>query len=255
MKTRQSCDQTAKVLHSRWLAYATASAATVLAGSHSAEGAIHYSGILNVPFRPHQDHVKTFPLDQAGDFISFQRAEVGTSFFHATDVAYFRIFGIAAASFQADRTSYRDFVYKLSRGQNISQGVFFPQPDYPPDGGIMASGQFSFYSHWGYRGTGYLGFRFNNGAGLQYGWARVWISGHPENAFKVLDYAYADPGEPIRAGQRSSDEQAPDQDSTDEQAPEEGSLGWLALGAAGLLAWRKSRSRILTYGNPPALFP
>jgi len=51
--------------------------------------------------------------------------------------------------------------------------------------------------------------------------------------FKLVAYAYADPGEPITAGQRPSDEQAPD----------EGSLGWLALGAAGLLAWRKSRSR------------
>jgi len=50
-----------------------------------------------------------------------------------------------------------------------------------------------------------------------------------ESGFKVLDYAFADPGEPIFAGQTSSDEQAPDQ----------GSLGGVALGAAGLLAWRK----------------
>jgi MYXO-CTERM domain-containing protein len=50
--------------------------------------------------------------------------------------------------------------------------------------------------------------------------------------FKLVDYAYADPGESIKAGQTSSDEQAPD----------EGSLGWLALGAVGLFAWRKSRS-------------
>ncbi len=62
--------------------------------------------------------------------------------------------------------------------------------------------------------------------------------------FGLLDYAYADPGEPIRAGQKSSAEQAPDQGSTDEQAPDEGSLGGLALGAVGLLAWRKNRSRI-----------
>ncbi len=50
--------------------------------------------------------------------------------------------------------------------------------------------------------------------------------------FELLDYAYADPGESITAGQRSSDEKAPDQ----------GSLGWLALGALGLLAWRRRRS-------------
>ena len=86
---------------------------------------------------------------------------------------------------------------------------------------------------WGGFPPGYVGFRFNNGAGIQYGWARVVFSGSDEHAFRVLAYAYADPGEPITAGQRPSDEQAPD----------EGSLGWLALGAAGLLAWRKSRSR------------
>ena len=64
-----------------------------------------------------------------------------------------------------------------------------------------------------------------------------------DHIYKLLDYAYADPGEPIFAGQRSSDEQARDQGSPDEGASDEGSLGGLALGAAGLLAWRKSRSR------------
>ena len=67
--------------------------------------------------------------------------------------------------------------------------------------------------------------------------------GPPEHGFEVVSYAYADPGEPIKAGQTSSNEQVPDQDSTDEQAPDEGSLGGLALGAVGLLVWRKSRSR------------
>jgi MYXO-CTERM domain-containing protein len=57
---------------------------------------------------------------------------------------------------------------------------------------------------------------------------------HPsDHDFLLVDYAYADPGEPIRAGQTASNE----------MVPEEGSLGWLALGAAGLLAWRKRRSR------------
>ena len=60
---------------------------------------------------------------------------------------------------------------------------------------------------------------------------RVKFAGAPiDHDFWLVDYAYADPGEPIRAGQTSSNE----------MVPEEGSLGWLALGAAGLLAWRKS---------------
>ena len=69
MKTRQSRRQTTKVSHSRWVAYATASAATALAGSHSAEAAIHYSGPLRVHFPPDENTTKTFPLDQPGDFL------------------------------------------------------------------------------------------------------------------------------------------------------------------------------------------
>ena len=87
---------------------------------------------------------------------------------------------------------------------------------------------------WQDPGVGFVGFRFNSGAGIQYGWARVRMAGSDKNnAFKLIDYAYADPGERIRAGQKSDNEMVTD----------EGSLGWLAAGAVGLLAWRKSRSR------------
>ena len=98
MKTRQSRRETAKVSHSRWLAYATASAATALVGSNSAEAAIHYSGILNQKFPPHIDTDKTFPLDQTGDLLLFQRHEVFIGFGSRKDVAYFRVFGIASAA-------------------------------------------------------------------------------------------------------------------------------------------------------------
>jgi MYXO-CTERM domain-containing protein len=76
------------------------------------------------------------------------------------------------------------------------------------------------------------------------------MTGKPQNGFVLLDYAYADPGEPIKAGQTSSAEQAPNQDSTDEQAPGQGSLGWLALGAVGLLALRKTRSLTARLEDP-----
>jgi hypothetical protein len=63
-----------------------------------------------------------------------------------------------------------------------------------------------------------------------------------DHDFYLVDYAYADPGEPIRAGQMSSNEMVPEEN--DDMVPEEGSLGALALGAAGLLAWRKRRSQV-----------
>jgi len=90
----------------------------------------------------------------------------------------------------------------------------------------------------GHRGIGFIGFRFNNGAGIQYGWARIKVKGGRANNFILLDYAYADPGERLTAGQTSEGT------SSDEQAPDQGSLGGLALGAVGLLAWRKSRKSL-----------
>ena len=59
----------------------------------------------------------------------------------------------------------------------------------------------------------------------------------------MLDFAYGDPGERITAGEGIPRASEDEQDISDDQRPDEGSLGGLALGAVGLLAWRKSRSR------------
>jgi MYXO-CTERM domain-containing protein len=205
----------ASIAKTRWAAYAAAGAATALVGSNSAEAAIHYSGLLHVEFPPGRDRIKAFPLDQPGDFLSFVHSAFGGN--------EFAVYGIVSAAVRGSEISAITYVAKLSFGQAISTGLF----SYG-NRGNMAYG-------WHDRGTGYVGFRFNNGAGIQYGWARVTMSGEPDNAFIVRGYAYADPGEPIRAGQRSSDEQAPNQSS----------LGWLALGAAGLLAWRRRRGHAI----------
>jgi len=205
------------IAKSRWASYATAGIATALAGNQSAEAAIHYSGRMDVPFPPHENTAQEFPLDQAGDSIFFDRSDVFAR-------AHFSVTGIVSAAF---RGPYGRYVSKLSFGQKVSSGRF---ASYHP--GILEAYRFDPYGQWGDHGTGYVAFRFNNGAGIQYGWVRVKMTGIFENGFRVLEYAYADPGEPITAGQRSSDQQTPD----------EGSLGWLALGAVGLLAWRRQRS-------------
>ena len=221
----------ASIAKTRWAPYAAAGAATALAGSNCAEADIHYSGIVHVQFPPHKDRLKTFPLDQPGDSLVFEHTASGCCFCYQ---ALFSINGIVSAAFRG----YSPMVSKLSFGQNISTGEFVTRSH-----GIMAIDRtcYTYGAPWNGGGTGYVGFRFNNGAGIQYGWARVTTTGEFEgNGFRVMDYAYADAGEPIRAGQRSS---------SDEQAPDEGSLGWLALGAAGLLAWRKSRSRSARLGD------
>ena len=97
---------------------------------------------------------------------------------------------------------------------------------------------------------GFVGFRFSSGAGIQYGWARVRMGGTTRNnAFKLIDYAYAEPGEAIGASGGIPRAGEDGQDMGDRRAPDEGSLGGLALGAVGLLAWRKGRSRTARLEN------
>jgi len=228
MKTCQSRRQTTKVSHSRWVAYATAGAATALAGSNSLEAAIHYSGLVNEVFPPNVDKIKTFQLDQPGDYFTLS---------HHASAAVVRIVGIASAGERHFTYVKNNFASELHRGQTISP-VFFGTSFRDAVMAVSCVGQ------WEDPGIGFIGFGFNSGAGTQYGWARVRMAGcDRNNGFKLIEYAYADPGERIRAGQGIPRAGEDGQDMSDEQGPEEGSLGWLAVGAVGLLAWRKRRSR------------
>jgi len=211
------------IAKTRWIAYAAAGAATALAGSQSAEAAIHYSGRVNELFLV--GDADSFKLDRRGDSFRLSHTSSG---YGAQDK--FLIFGIASAAFRGFQAGFnRQYVSKLSFGQPISMGNFQHPPGFLVDDGNP---------HQWNPGQGFIGFRFNNGAGVQYGWARIKISGVPHYDFVLLDYAYADPGERLTAGQTLENT------SSDEQAPDQGSLGGLALGAVGLLAWRKSRKSL-----------
>jgi hypothetical protein len=50
-------------------------------------------------------------------------------------------------------------------------------------------------------GIYYAGFRFNSGAGMQYGWVRIRWGGCSFNGYVLRDYAWGDPGDQIKAGQ------------------------------------------------------
>ena len=227
MKSRASKNRMSTIPATRWLAYATAGAATALVGATSADGEIHYSGRVDVRFGPDDNKTVRVPLDQAGDSILFG---------HLTAVrpaAYFEAMGLRSAAFVGLSLFEYASVYRLERAQNhyISEGRFAEFYDL----GYLY--QLGGLGQWRKEGTSFVGFRFNNGAGRQYGWARVHMGGGPLNwGFIVLDYAYADPGEPIRPGQTSS--------SAKDDVTEEGSLGLLAIGAAGLTLWRRERRRV-----------
>ena len=233
LKNRNIQFKPASIAKTRWVSYAAAGAATALAGSPSAEAAIHYSGPVNEPFL--WGHGRVFQLDQIGDAFRLERYPYYTDFYgsvhhrpkhlHVRPTDRFSIFGIVSAAFRG----VPGYVSQLSPGQTISMGNFVQ--------GIPATGG-DLQGHRGHGGIGFIGFRFNNGAGVQYGWARIKMKEGRSNNFTLLDYAYADPGERLTAGQTSQGT------LSDEQAPNQGSLGWLALGAVGLLAWRKSRKSL-----------
>jgi hypothetical protein len=89
--------------------------------------------------------------------------------------------------------------------------------------------------------TGFLGIEL---PGTHYGWVQVRLTndGDLPNKLEILDWAYNSvAGEAIRAG-----DYTPAQLPTD--TPEPGTLGLavLALGAAGVTAWRKRRDAVKT---------
>ena len=84
------------------------------------------------------------------------------------------------------------------------------------------------------RGSGLVGFKFNNGAGDQYGWVRVKMPDGRKNMFWVIDYAYGDPGEPVLAGQTGPNTSAPELES----------LGGLVLGGRRVARLAQARQTL-----------
>ena len=235
MKTNGANSRKSSVItNSRWLAYAAASAASAFTCANSADASIHYSGIIGSYSGCGGTTGFTAQLDQPGDSVRLRRY---VSVFSSNVYAHFSVRGVAGAGvagFYCPNLPRVASVSKLSRGQFISTRPFLAR-----ESGLLAAhldcdGQFENGE------VGFIAFKFNSGSGDQYGWVRIKM-GQCVQDFSLIDYAYADPGEPIRAGQKSSDEMVPEE--SNDIAPQEGSLGALALGAAGLLAWRKSRSR------------
>ena len=231
----------AVISNSRWLSYVTAGAASAFASANSAEATIHYSGIIleNLGRYCVGTQSARFQLDQPGDSIRLRHSWNITSCSDSYGgYAHFGVVGRVgngvAGFYNTCPTHPFVSVSQLKFGAFVSRRPFVAK-----NSGLLGAffGPCSTYGAGQFDpgDVGFIAFKFNNGSGDQYGWARVkFHADHPiDHRFWLVDYAYADPGERIRAGQTSSNQ----------MVPEEGSLGALALGAAGLLAWRRQRTR------------
>jgi hypothetical protein len=219
--------------NSRWLAYATAGAATAFGAVSPAETEIHYSGIVHQPF---QGDTVNFDLHHSA-WLSFKKYSF-----------YYYGFSVARAAVSGQFRGYTGhqfrvpYVSRLSAGVPVSQGDFLGTPQ--DRRGLLGSsyGLFGLWNNnrnWPHR-VGFIGFRFDNGFGKQYGWLRVRVG--PSGAdfgfdLVILDYAWGDPGDSILTGQKRSSGEMVDAMTS------EGSLGLLAVGGTGLDAWRKERAK------------
>ncbi|HEY1768831.1 MAG TPA: hypothetical protein VGG02_01070 [Chthoniobacterales bacterium] len=205
---------------SRWAAYASAGLATAFGSAEAVQAEIHYSGPVRAVLDAgsHETSERSFALE-GGAHLRFQFARFrdgrGTAF-------------VQSESFRGSQPgtySYPRFASKLSAGALISDGNFVGGPDK-----FATIADSHGHGLWKGRDHGYIGFRFNTGGGFQYGWVRV--RKMADNSFIVMDYAWGDPGDAVTAGERQSSL----------ALSGEGSLGWLATGAAGLTSWREARS-------------
>jgi hypothetical protein len=160
---------------------------------HSANSAVVYSGLQNIPI----------PTTFDGFYLNLDNATTSTSTILGWDInPFFGGVGLAnSPSFQPARigTDNSDPVIRIYSGDLVSNALNFssgfggsgdPLPHLGAGANQFTSGQ-----------EGYLGFRWtsDSASGPYYGWMRVTFTNNTSGGF-VHDWAYEDTGAPITVG-------------------------------------------------------
>lgn len=223
--------QSRPISSGRWAAYAAAGVASTVALTPSAEADVHYSGVVNYDFAAH-DGFGAFPLDP-GVSLAFR---VGVATGSSDNFGHVAVNG-ATGAFAGHLTAYTSpLASALPERVRLSQQGFAVSCRHTSSFSTIVcyySGD-NLGADFRNKGVAFLGFEFTNESGRHYGWARVKASGAPDYRFKLVDYAWADAHEELLTGQKKSHRTA-------QAATKAGSLGLLAVGAAGLRAWRAEK--------------
>ena len=221
-------------LEKKLLSYSIAAGAAITA-VEDAQAAIIYKDLGDVMvsqnLMPNPD---TYELDINGDNqIDFRIVHSSANYNPTSDVQFWGASNFAPANngFVGEKFA----VKKLDVGDVID--------DFLPDGFIKRGNFGSFYMSYGktkefgeFLGTdkAYFGFRFSDKNGLVFdGWGRVSM---PSDGSKLTfhDLAYNDDSNgTIQVGQKVDGA----------AVPEPGTLGMLAMGAAGVYAWRRKQAK------------
>ena len=180
----------ASVNNSRWAAYVTAGAATALGCAATAEADIHYSGLVNQLFNapPGGSTHQAFNLAPGASFVPLHVATA--SGFGASPRSDFVV--LISAAFNGFTSGYA-YVSRLAVGQNPATHPFINSVGgfFPGYGTLAFRGGYG-NDQWLNAGEGFVGFRFNIGDGVQYGWVHLAMNGSPLNSFTLVDFAWGD---------------------------------------------------------------